>query len=379
MDEENKQKTNETRAKLAALVVPTVLGALLGGGLQYFLQRARPSITLLDVTIPGIGKTKTPEKKITIPDKLRSMSQKSSYLRDLDREEPLSNLAKYLETVDDERLQSKETLAWIEQTLPRLNGSLSVDDERRILFEMAGRPLFDGNFTGGLARSEDPYRAPSESELSAKPVIFPYQISDPGFKFYLQAGSYIFHYKDSSYSHFLKGAADALARFDESYLRKVFAAVRADIHDEDQSGAEIEQEINALLMSNEGLYVRALVINRGGSPVSLTPWGTLRLFASGAKSDFVATLHSSDGSYVSIKPGESQQILFESDQTVEQINQKYPGIEGVLKSETVTCKVALKRADQEGTGGWFDSATKVLTANEDIRPEAIQVGQKLNK
>lgn len=125
--------------------------------------------------------------------------------------------------------------------------------------------------------------------------------------------------------------------------------------------------------------MRALVINRGGTPVSLTPWAALRLFSSGARPDFVVPLRSPENSYFSVKPGESQQVLLDSLETVEQIDEKYPGIEGIMKSETVTCRLAIKRADVSGVAGWFRSSTRVLTAKEDIKPEALEVGNSLKR
>ena len=184
---------------------------------------------------------------------------------------------------------------------------------------------------------------------------------------------------DSSFDARLKPGAEALAAFNQDYIKRVLANARADIIEMDGECSKVADELNKLIYHSEGLHVRSLVVNSGGSPVSLTPWAALRLFSSGNQPDFVVPLHGSEGSYPSIKPGESQQLDFDSIETVEQIEMKYPGIENILKSETILSRLALKRADLAGDGGWITTATRTLTANEDAEPEARRVGAALKK
>jgi len=369
----------ESKSKWLALIVPAVLGTAIGAGVQYYLQLAKPDVTLLDVTVPTVERIKDTTKKIQVSDRLRELTTKSENLPDMKGEISVTDLTKYATDFKHFGADAGEDIAWIDGWLPRIGQSLSTEDKRTFLLGLGDHRMIDATMTGGLARSEEKYAAPSAKDLAASPILFQYQPGDPGFKFYLLKGQYHFFYRDNSFDPLLKPAVEALARFNDPYVKKVLSSARQDIEAARQEMDEFSKELEKIVLHTEGLYVRVLVVNRGGSPVSLTPWATLRLYASGARPDFVVPLHSADSSYTSVKPGESQLLSFESLETVEQIDAKYPAIEDILKSETVTCRLAIKRADLSGVGGWFRSPIRVLTANEDIKPEALAVGNSMDR
>jgi hypothetical protein len=242
----------------------------------------------------------------------------------------------------------------------------------------------------GLAVNDGRYK-PSASE-TAGPILFPYQATKTGFKFnlglrvmYLEAredsaaADTLLKQGADTIANLLRPGADAIATFNQKYLKKVLSNAREDLNRKDSESAEIADQLKKLIDHSEGLHVRVLVVNKGGSPVSLTPWGTLRLFATGNQPDVVIPLRASEDYYPSIKPGESQQLGLDSVESVEKIESKYPHIEEILKSETVMSRLALKRADITGDGGWIMSSTRILTAYADAEPEARRVGDALKR
>jgi len=268
-------------------------------------------------------------------------------------------------------------LNWIDTWSGKLDESLTLEQKKAFLEEMTRNHL-DNMLTGGLARFEDRYK-PGTDETSG-PKILPYQETDKGFRFELGSLAWILNYKqDAVYNVRLKPTADAISTFNQHYLKRVLSNIKEDLNRMDRESAEIADQIKKLINHNEGLHVRVLVVNKGGSPVSLTPWGTLRLFATGNQPDATIPLRGSLDSYPSIKPGESQQLSLDSVETAEQLEIKYPLIENILKSETVMSRLALKRADISGDGGWILSATRTLTGNEDAEPEARRVGAALTR
>ena len=107
----------------------------------------------------------------------------------------------------------------------------------------------------------------------------------------------------------------------------------------------------------------------------------MRIFAAGNRPDsFIALRQIGKSDYFSVKPGESAHQTFASLDSVEQIKSQYPQIEDILKSETVSCRLALKRADlSDVSKAWIDSPVRILTAQDqdEMMAEAVKVARSM--
>lgn len=184
------------RTKVLGLLGPAVLGAVAGAGLQYYLQLAKPDVTLLDVTVPTVEQIKDSGRTVQISNKLKELTTKSENLPDLKGEVSISDLAKYAALIKTFQAETSDDIAWIDLWLPKIGASLSLEDKRNILLGFGDHKMIDGMVTGGLARSEERYAAPEPKELASHPTLFQYQQGKPGFRFYLLSANYTFRYRD---------------------------------------------------------------------------------------------------------------------------------------------------------------------------------------
>jgi len=376
-------------AKGLLLLVPVIIGAFAGAAAQYYMQMARPQATLLDVRLPSPQQVKgEKDRKIQVPTTLYELTSKSEFFKDLERQSTRQEIANLAENLSEAKSEIPDQQAWIDTWSPKLDGNLTLEEKRTFLQEMEVNDI-EVILSTGLVVNDGRYK-PSASEKEG-PILFPYQPTKTGFQFnlglrimYLEAdedsaAATLLKPGADTIATLLKPGADAIATFNQKYLKRVLLNAREDLNRKASESAEIADRIKKLINHSEGLHVRVLVVNKGGSPVSLTPWGTLRLFATGNQPDVVIPLRASEDSYPSIKPGESQELNLDSVESAEQIESKFPLLENILKSETVMCRLALKRADITGDSGWIRSSTRTLTANEDAEPETHRVGEALTR